>query len=98
MTSDCGIRAIAAVTGWDYSDTRRYVIRAVGASKLTGKDMRVVMTELGWQWINSGEAVIIDTALVVGRRGFAAVVDGRVHDIEAMKRIGRICGYYRRQD
>lgn len=94
---DCGIRAVCAVTGSSIGDVTDMFIRRFGKTHILGRDMRKLLTFNGWTWTRArelSEAVSAGNVIVVTRRGFFAVVDGKPRDV-----IGApICGYYRVPD
>lgn len=98
---DCGVRAVAAVTGSTIERVALDFKEQFGSIEVNGKQMRQYMTGLGWRWHNAplpahllrGMLCIYgEQYIVVTRRGFYAVVNCMdINPIDAPH-----CGFYSR--
>lgn len=95
---DCGVRAIATITGRTYDDVKQEFATRFGTYCVNGKQMREYITDDGWSWFNlqtvgvQGIPTTNDSLLIVTRRGFYSLINQQPNMIIDAP----VCGYYRK--
>lgn len=91
---DCGVKAIATVTGRPVDDVKSELVGLYGGFQLNGSQMRRYLRHrLGWSWTHTVDPTDLPqrgSVIVVTRRGFYALTDG----VANMRIYAPQCGYY----